>query len=487
MKRAIKTHAGDFGAIIALLILSIVVAGYVLHNERLRFPFIESSPFKVNAEFSTAQAVTPGQGQSVRVSGVQIGDIGQVTLRNGMAVVQMNITDKYKGLIHQDASALLRPRTGLKDMFVELNPGTGNAPKVNEGYTIPVSNTAPDINLDEIFSALDADTRQYLDLLVNGAGQGLKTNGGNQLAEVLRRFEPTHQDLARLNTAVAARGENLRRLVNSLQRLNTSLASRQNQIVQLVDSSALVFRALASQDQNISRAVADLPGTLRQTTATLGKVQSFAQTLGPAATNLIPAVNGLPAANAALASLAKPSAPIIQNQIRPFVVAARPVVRKLKPASVNLAKGTPNLGKTFDVLNHLVNLLGYYPGGAQHGYLWWLAWLGHDVRTLFSVQDAGGVFRPLFLQASCATLAQIANGLPGGAGELLLNLTPILTNLSLCPKQHAADARAYQQFQKQQQQAKSSSGGRTTRGAASDKSSTANGSGGIFYPKLPTN
>ena len=78
MKLAIKKHWSDVAAILALLVLSFVVAGYILGNERFRFPFIESTPFEVNAEFSTAQAVMPGQGQSVRVSGVQIGDIGGV-------------------------------------------------------------------------------------------------------------------------------------------------------------------------------------------------------------------------------------------------------------------------------------------------------------------------------------------------------------------------------------------------------------------------
>ena len=123
MKRAIKNHAGDFAAIVALLVLSVVIAGYILTQERLRFPFIQSTPFTMNAEFSTAQAVTPGQGQSVRVSGVQIGEIGGVTLKNGMAVVTLQIDQKYKHLIHQNATALLRPRTGLKDMFIEVNPG----------------------------------------------------------------------------------------------------------------------------------------------------------------------------------------------------------------------------------------------------------------------------------------------------------------------------------------------------------------------------
>ncbi len=426
MKRAIKTHLTDFIAIIVLLILAVVISGYILHNERLRFPFIQQTPITYNAEFSTAQAVTPGQGQTVRVSGVRVGDIGQVTLKNGIAIVAMAIDQKYKHLIHTDATALLRPRTGLKDMFIELNPGSKSAPLAKPGFTIPVSNTLPDVNTDEILASLDADTRAYLDLLVNGAGQGLKGKGGSELAQVLERFEPTHRDLARLNQAVAVRGSNLRRLINSLARLNKALAQKQPQIVSLVDSSAKVFHAFASEDQNISRAIADLPGTLRQTTATLAKVQAFANALGPAATNLLPAARSLPAANQALAALAKPSTPIVQNQIRPFVVAARPTVRQLRPAAVNLAKGTPALGKVFTVLNHFVNMVGFNsePSG-QHSYLYWLAWLNHDARTLFSVQDANGIFRPLFLQAGCATYEQILHFQPSIAAVLDPTITSV--------------------------------------------------------------
>ena len=433
MKRAITTHSKDFIAIIALLVLSIVVAGYVLHNERLRFPFIQSSPFTLNAAFQTAQAVTPGQGQTVRVSGVQIGDIGQVSLKDGYATVRMDIDQKYKRLIHTDATALLRPRTGLKDMFVEVDPGTSGAPVAGAGFTIPVSNTLPDVNTDEILSSLDSDTRAYLDLLVNGAGQGLKGKGGGELAQVFERFLPTHQDLARLNKAVAVRGSNLRRVINSLQRLNTALAQKQSQIVSLVDASARVFRAFASQDQNISRAIADLPGTLQQTTSTLIKVQAFANALGPASANLIPAAKALPAANQALTALAIPATPIIKNQIRPFVIASRPLIRNLKPAAVHLAKATPNLARTFTVLNHLFNMLGYNPGNVEHSYLWWLAWLNHNARTLFSVQDANGDFRPLFLQASCATYAQVLNSSANKAlTAVALGITKAVGTAGLC-------------------------------------------------------
>src|SRR5579875_477732 len=425
MKRAIKSHYKDFVAILVLLCLSVVAASYKQSHERLRFPFIEASPFTINAAFSTAQAVTPGQGQPVTISGVQIGEIGNVTLKNGMAIVSMQIT-KDQNLIHTNATALLRERTGLKDMFIELDPGSAPAPKAKQGWTMPVANTLPDIDVDEILSSLDADTRSYLDLLVNGAGQGLSGKGGDELAQVLERFEPTHYDLARLNKAIGARGADLRQLVNSLQRLNTALAHNQTQIVHLIDSSAIVFHAFASQDTSISRAITDLPGTLAQTTQTLAKVQAFAKLLGPTSTALLPAAKDLPAANAALTKLAEPNpsanylggTAIVRDQIRPFVVASRPLVRNLRPAAVNLATATPNLTKTFTVINHLGNMLGYNPGDVEHGYLWWLAWLDHNVRTLFSVQDANGDFRPLFLQASCATYTQLINSLNGQGGGL---------------------------------------------------------------------
>src|SRR5215475_1720803 len=113
MKLAIKKHWADVAAILSLVVLAVVVAGYILGKERFRFPLFQSTRLEIKAEFSTAQAVMPGQGQSVRVSGVQIGEIGGVSLQDGRAVVQMQIDNSYRHLIHTDATALLRPRTGL--------------------------------------------------------------------------------------------------------------------------------------------------------------------------------------------------------------------------------------------------------------------------------------------------------------------------------------------------------------------------------------
>jgi phospholipid/cholesterol/gamma-HCH transport system substrate-binding protein len=435
MKTAIRKHIRDFVAIIGLGVIALGVAGYVLAHQRMRFPIIQQSPFKLKAEFSTAQAVTPGQGQTVRVSGVRIGDISKVDLAEGRAVVTMDVDPEFKDLVHTDATALLRPKTGLKDMFIELNPGSKSAPLAKENWAIPVRNTLPDVNPDEVYSLLDADTRDYLRLLISGAGQGLKGRGAD-LREVFRRFEPTHKDLALVNKYVALRHTNLRRLIHQLNVLNGALATKGNDLAELVQTSSAVFRALASEDTNITRAVGDLPGTLRQTTQTFGKVQRLADVLGPATTRLRPAVRALDDANHEITPFAKEAAPILKSAIRPFVRDARPVVRSLKPASRNLAKATPDLTRSFTVLNHLFNMLGFNPGGREgpdvakrdEGFLFWIAWLDHNGTALFSSSDANGPFRPVTLGANCSTLKQTGDAHP----PLGMILAPALSDPNVC-------------------------------------------------------
>ena len=74
---------------------------------------------------------------------------------------------------------------------------------------MPIQATLQDVNVDEIISTLDADTRSYLRLLVHGAGRGLQGRG-RDLREVYRMFEPTHRDLARVSSEVATRRRELR-------------------------------------------------------------------------------------------------------------------------------------------------------------------------------------------------------------------------------------------------------------------------------------
>jgi phospholipid/cholesterol/gamma-HCH transport system substrate-binding protein len=263
---------------------------------------------------------------------------------------------------------------------------------------------------------------------------------------VLARFLPTSRDIARINSSLVRRHANLSRLIRSLNLLNTALAQRGPQITQLVQASAQVFNAYATESGNLQRAISDLPGTLHQTTQTLGKVQSFAGVLGSATQALTPVAGAIVKSNPPVTNFAKKTTPIIRNQIRPFVIDSRPLVRALKPAAQNLATATPHLTDSFVVLNHLFNLLAYNPSGANappsdpnrdEGYLFWIAWLGHNGASVFANSDANGIYRALTEESTCATLSAEANNIGGAqggaAGAALLGvLGNVLMNPTVC-------------------------------------------------------
>ena len=442
MKRAIKDHSGDFIAMLALGVIASVVALYVLNNQRMRFPIIEPVPFELKAEMSTAQAVTPGQGQTVRVAGVRVGDIAKSELRNGRAIVTLHLDEEFQDLVRTNAKALLRPKTGLKDMFLELDPGTKEAPLAKEGFTIPVANTLPDVNPDEFLQGLDADTRDYVRLLLNGAGRGLKGRG-DDLQEVLRRFEPTYRDLGAVTSVVAQRREELRRLINSLQRLNTEVGSQDDELAALVQSADRVFRALASERTNISSTVRELPSTLKQATGTLERVEDLAGVLRPTMERMRPTVRALRAANRQTRPFALEAAPRLRRDIRPFVREARPLVRDLRPAAEQLVDAEPGLTETFKEINHFYNELSFNPNGREapekadrdEGFLFHSGWLFHQVNNLFRTLDAHGPGRPITYGGTCNTLQTTVEAQAESVPlEGLLDLTGLLTDPALCGK-----------------------------------------------------
>jgi phospholipid/cholesterol/gamma-HCH transport system substrate-binding protein len=439
-----------FLAVLALAAIGIGVGLYILTNQGLRIPFIHPTPIKMNVEMETAQAVTPGQGQTVQVGGVQIGDITSVELKEGRAIIGVDIEPEFDDLIHRDATALLRPRTGLKDMYIQVFPGKEGEP-VGEGHTIPLRNTATDVDLDEILATLDERTRDYLTLLVDGTGKGLDGRGA-ELREVFDRFGPTMRDLGRVNRAVATERVALRRLITSLAELNAELAKNPEDLTQLVDSAATTFGAFASEDQNLRATVSELPDTLRRATVTLEKVRPFARELGPATRALAPAIEALDRANAQLRPFAREAEPIVRTQIRPFVREARPVVASLAPAARDLSRSFPPLVRSTKVLNQFFNMLAFNPGGREgperpgreEGYLFWLAWASHQGINLQNIEDANGPMRPLFLTGTCATLTSLVQDEP--ILEFSLNLSPILATFCGNPATPSIDLAAIQQL-----------------------------------------
>jgi phospholipid/cholesterol/gamma-HCH transport system substrate-binding protein len=410
--RAIRKHAVDVVAIIALILVAAVVAVVILANQRLAVPawvpLIGQEVTEIEAELASAQAVTPGQGQTVNVAGVEVGEISAVRLEGGRAIVTLRL-DGEDVPVYEDASVLLRPRTGLRDMVAELNPGTRAAGRLAEGRRIPIGQTLPDVNLDEILAALDDDTRSYVRILLGEGAEGLR---GSQraLANTIRRLEPTARDLRRVNRALAARRRNLARTIHNFSLLVEELGAKDDQLATFVTASNAVLASFARQDANLRATLRGLPGTLAETRRALGRTDALGSSLGPTLGELRPAARALgPALRRTRPFLAR-TTPVIRRELRPFARAVLPTVRTLRPATRDLAGAAPDLTRSLRVLNGLLDALAHNPPGRRsEGYLFWLAWLNHLSNTMFSNADAHGPIRRGVVIVSCQTLQILEN------------------------------------------------------------------------------
>jgi phospholipid/cholesterol/gamma-HCH transport system substrate-binding protein len=422
VKRAIAAHRADFAAIAVLVVAAIAVSAYILEHQP-SFVFGQTY-YEVRAPFATAAAVTSGQGQAVTIAGVQVGQVGGVSLHNGQAMVTMNIYKQYAP-IYRNATVLLRPRTPLKDMYLELDPGTRNAGRVPNGGTLSAANTQPDVDLSEILGSLDSDTRNYLVLLLSGGAQAFHNPGAQgtapsptavaDLRGALKRFEPLDRDTKRFAALLATRQANIRRAIHNLNLVTNAFGGVEGQLASLIRASDTNFSAIAANDTQLQQTLTEFPPTLQQSIVTLNKVRGFAsastttlQQLQPFARNLGPALK-------ASRPLFRDTTPVIANQLRPFSVAVQPLARTLAAGAPKLKTTIPALTSSISVLNTLFNELAHDPDPthptSQQSYLFWGSWLAHIADSLVGAQDANGPVLQGIFMGTCAELNFFENQL----------------------------------------------------------------------------
>ena len=98
---AIRKHFKDVAAIIGLILVAGLVASVILSNQRLTLPgwvpVIGQDFYEIEAEMKTAQSVTPGQGQTVNIAGVEVGEIKSVKLEDGRAIHNFSLITEELG------------------------------------------------------------------------------------------------------------------------------------------------------------------------------------------------------------------------------------------------------------------------------------------------------------------------------------------------------------------------------------------------------
>ncbi len=388
----IERYRSAFIAVVTMIVIAAVVGGYILAHENLNLPgwvpVLGKNFYTLKADFQTSQALTPGQGQAVTIAGAKVGEIANVDLHEGVATVTIHMTPKYARLYH-DTTLLMRPKTNLQDMTVEVDPGTPATGRLPSGSTVPISQTAPNIDFDQFLAGLDAETRVYLQALLAGAGEGFKHNG-KAFSATLKRFYPLARDITQIAQQLEVRHANVARSIHNFRLVMEALGDKDTQLAQLVDASNAVFAVFAKQEQNVQSLLRLLPGALAKTKNGLGKLATAANVLGPTLHELQPFARSLGPAQEATRRLSLTTTPIFKNQIRPFAREIEPVVKEIAPSTQDLAEAFPKLASSFSVINEFFNELAFNPSQKQAGFLFFLDWDNHDLNSVLGSAEANG-------------------------------------------------------------------------------------------------
>ncbi len=398
----LKRYGRSFLFLLVLWVVGIGAGAYILINQRFPNPF--ATFLKVNGRFDTAAGVVPGLGEPVNIAGVNVGEITGSSLQNGQAVIHMQLNPTElpsPHVLYRNATANLFPNTPLKDMEIDIYPGTPTAGRMPPNGTIPIGQTTVPTDSDELLDSLDADTRTWLTSLVADVNEGT-TGRGQDIKQLLQNLGPTSSQLREIGDLLANRRQELAQIIHNLGVLTQATSQKDAQLATVVRAGDRTIGALASQDVALRQAITHFPSTLQTTRTTLGDVTHLANALGPTARALIPTAHHLPTTLRDTRTLFEGSALLPLDKIPPFVQAVLPLAQLLPPLESNLTQVTPPLVSSFKVLGAVTNEIAYVPGNGNPGFLYWLAWFAHNADSFLSTADAnGGGWRGL-LTLTCA-------------------------------------------------------------------------------------
>ncbi|WP_320670161.1 MlaD family protein [Patulibacter defluvii] len=420
---ALRQYWWAVGVIIGAAALSAVVGGYILVQQRFPVPGEETYTFE--ADFASAQAVTPGQGQQVQVAGVDVGEIAGVRRKDGRAIVKVRIKRDQLDSVHRGARLTLRPRTGLQDMTIDLDPGDPRAPEIDTDQIVPAAQTVSQVQIDEVLQSLDADTRAYFQGALQATAKGLGSRP-DTLRRALRVATPALQSTGGVLRAVRDRRTAVRSLISGLGRLTTELADHQEAVGDTIDRASDTFRTIGNRGPELQRALAQLPSTLDTADRALRDTGAFAGELRRTSTPLRPALDDVRAALPTVDPLLRE----LPGDLRPLAALSSSAVAPLASVRRSVDRLRPQLPALRTVGKdgqYLLNEAAYNPPGPEEGYGFSLAWVLHNANSILSRQDANGNAYFGQVTLSCESVRATLN-----ADAQLQSVIGLITSLGVC-------------------------------------------------------
>ncbi|HWE32629.1 MAG TPA: MlaD family protein [Solirubrobacteraceae bacterium] len=419
------TQAPRRSAVVAALTFTLSCVGlmiFVWTQFGGSIPFApEGYQFKVR--FQNAADLVAGD--DVRISGIDVGKVVAVTNSVGSTLATLQLQRQFAP-IASNARAILRLKTLLGEVFVDLSSGSVNAPKLPDGGTLPSTQVVPTQPLDKVLDTLTPTTQRNLDNLLAGVSGGLEGDGAS-LSAALGNAALTTSQLDQLANLLDAQRGSVQGLVRDTGVVLRSVSIRQSALRQLVTAGQRVFATTAARNRDLTATVNALAPLLPELRTTLDRAyhalalaDPTIRTLLPVAPLVAPTLARLtalgPPARALLrqavpliasARVALPELARITNSLRALLHVIEPVGRQLAPVVALVHEYTPELVDDMGDLAAAGSASGLSAGGVLRRY--------YRIQPVFSNQllfgqptRGAGVLQNAYHAPN--ELAQIANG-----------------------------------------------------------------------------
>jgi phospholipid/cholesterol/gamma-HCH transport system substrate-binding protein len=293
-----------------IALVAILIFAYLGFTKDIPF----TRPFEISAVFRNAPPIQTNS--AVRIAGVDVGKVAKVEPLGGDSPgVKVTMKLKDDALpIHKDAQIEIRERIFLEgNVFVNIKPGTPEAPELHDGDTVPVSQTSAPVQLDQVLGTLDSGTRKDLQDLLVGYGAALNgkpapgedndqdpdvkgKTGGQALNESLIYAPAALRGASVANQALLGTDlHDLSKLIAGQQKVMAALSRNEGSLKDLITNFNITTGALAAQEANLSATVRELPRTLDAARPALDNLNKAFPTKRAWAREIIPGVRETPA------------------------------------------------------------------------------------------------------------------------------------------------------------------------------------------------
>jgi phospholipid/cholesterol/gamma-HCH transport system substrate-binding protein len=360
VREAVIKRAPSIGSIMAMVVFTLSVFGLLIFLWLAFGGPLPLNPQGYRFSVHVPEAATLAQEADVRMAGVNVGKVKGKELdeRGARTIIEVEIDETYAP-IAKDARAILRQKTLLGETYLELTPGHRSRGILSDGGRLANSRVESTVELDEIFTAFDPQTRAAFQDWVKELSGAIENGRGEDLNDSFGNFEGFAVDGAELLRVLDEQGLAVRRLVRNTGEVFGAINERQGALRELIVNSKRTFEATASRDDALARTFAIFPTFLDESKATMRRLEGFSRDTRPLVNDLKGPADDLGPTVRDLGDLA-PDLERLFRDLDPLIRAGRRGVPDLEATLREAEPLTEALHTFFPELNPILAYFNYH-------------------------------------------------------------------------------------------------------------------------------